>query len=139
MPRQVISLMVYLNDQEVEKHGGLCQARDKITAWLDANILQTKNAGVHERSEVKTLEGEDLDFLRELVWFGINYRRETESEIVADHFDLGDRCEWCGNFHVERDPVTQAILRPRFVDHTAEIRAKEQELLEQEKALRTVR
>ncbi len=138
MPRQVIGLMVYLNDHDVEKHGGLCQARDKITAWLDATILRTQNAGVHEGSEVKALEREDLDFLRELVWFVVNYHRETESEIVADHFDLGERCEWCGNFHVERDPVTQVILGPRFVDHSAEIRTKEQELLEQEKALKTI-
>ncbi len=138
MSRQVISLMVYLNEQDGEKHGGLCQARDKITAWLDTNILYSQNGGVHERSEVKTLEGEDLDFLRQLVWFGINYHRETESEIVAEHFDLGERCEWCGNFHVERDPVTQAILRPRFVDPSAEIRTKEQELLEQDKALKTI-
>ncbi|MCL5952160.1 MAG: hypothetical protein M1132_10655 [Chloroflexi bacterium] len=138
MPRQVISLMVYLNDRDVEKHGGLCQARDKITAWLDANILQTQNVGAYERSEVKTLEGEDLDFLRELIWFSVNYHRETESEIVAEHLDLGERCEWCGNFHVERHPVSQAILRHRFVDHTAEIRAKEQELLEQEKVLKAV-
>ncbi len=32
MPRQVISLMVYLNDRDVEKHGGLCQVREEITA-----------------------------------------------------------------------------------------------------------
>ncbi len=138
MPRQAISLMIYLNDQDAEKLGGLYQTRDKITAWLDSNILHTQNAGVRERSEVKALEGEDLDFLRELVWFSVNYQRETESEVVAEHFDLGERCEWCGNFHVERDPTTQAILGPRFVDHSAEIRAKEQALLEQEKVLKTL-
>ncbi len=138
MPRQIINFMVYLNDQDAEKLGGSYQARDKITAWLYSNILQTQSAGVRERSEVKALEGEDLDFLRELVWFGVNYHRETESEIVADHFDLGERCEWCGNFHVVREPVTRAILGPRFVDHSAEIRAKEQQLIDQEKVLKTM-
>ncbi len=61
-----------------------------------------------------------------------------ESEIVAEYLDLGERCKWCGNFEVERDSVTQAILHPRLVDHCAEIRAKEQELLEQEKVLKAV-